>query len=200
MTRIVNSRPPKAPQITVIGEGITEQFYFKHIRAIFGFHYIIKPYYFDTTSLKEMDRKIFEVIEGYGIAICVFDTDVARRNEKEQMKLNRLKHKYQQNKNVIFCDSLPSIEFWFLIHYRNTNQHFENTAAILTALRSYLSGYQKSTLFLDQEKWVKDLCADGKLESAIQRARDFGDSGLSYSNIYKAFDLFTIQNHQNVIM
>jgi hypothetical protein len=200
MTRIVNSRPPKAPLITIIGEGITEQFYFKHIRAIFGFRFILRPYFFGTTSFKEMDRKINEVVAGQGIAVCVFDIDVAERDEKEQKKLKGLKQKYFRKKNVLFCESLPSVEFWFLIHYQNTNKYFNHVAAVTSVLRQFLPGYQKTTHYLEQEGWVRNLCADGNLESAIHRAKDFGDSGSSYSNIYKAFDLFSIQNNRNVIM
>jgi len=72
-----------------------------------------------------MDRKIAEVIEGGGVAICVFDTDVTQRVEAEKKKLNRLVKKYIRKENVIFCDSLPSIEYWFLIHYKNTNKYFK---------------------------------------------------------------------------
>ncbi len=194
MTRVVNTRPQKLPLITVIGEGITEQYYFKHIRTILGFRYIVKPYYFETTSIKDMDRKIKEVVEGQGIAICVFDTDVAERNEKEQIKLRKLKQKYVHKGNVIFCDSLPSIEFWFLLHYRNTNRYFNNALTLTSALRHYLPGYQKTTHFLEQERWVRDMCADGKLQTAAQRAMAFGETGPSYSNIYKAFDVFDGRN------
>jgi len=43
---------------------------------------------------------------------------------------------------------------------------------------------------LEKEKWVVDLCSDNKLKTAIERARDLSNIGQSYSNIYKAFNLF----------
>jgi hypothetical protein len=190
MARLVNNRTPKTPVITVIGEGITEQFYFRHIRSIFGYRYVLKPYFFGSTSLKQMERKIVEVVEGNGIAVCVFDVDVAQRDEAEQRKLKRLFHKYGRKPNVVFCESMPSIEFWFLIHYQNTNRHFTDAAAVETELRKFLEGYEKTGRFLERDRWVKELCRDEKLSTAMDRARIFGTNGQSWSNIYRAFDEF----------
>jgi hypothetical protein len=88
MSRKTETRKQKVPAITLIGEGITEQYYFKHIKSFYGYHYTLKPYFFGTTSLQDMDRKIAEVLEGRGIAICVFDTDVSRRDVAERRKLS----------------------------------------------------------------------------------------------------------------
>jgi len=190
MGRTTGNRKLKSPVITVIGEGITEQYYFSHIRDLYVDGYTIKPYYFGTTSLKEMDRKISEVLEGDGIAVCVFDVDVSHRVDAEKKKLMHLLKKYSKKKNVIFCDSLPSVEYWFLIHYENTNKHFNNSKDVERKLKKYIVKYEKSTQFLEKELWVAELCANNKLDAAIERAEFFGDQSPSYSNIYKAFNLF----------
>lgn len=190
MPRIVNKRPQKAPVITLIGEGLTEQFYFKHIRSIFNFRFVIKPYYFGVTSLHEMERKIAEVLSGGGIAVCVFDADVAGRNEAEGKKLNYLFRKYGNKPSVVFCHSLPSVEYWFLLHFKNTNRAFRDAGEVEDELETFIANYEKTTKFLEDERWVAGLCKEGKLDSAIERARKFGESGESYSNIYKAFDIF----------
>lgn len=183
------SRSFRSSPIVIIGEGLTEQFYFKHLRSLYNYHYTLKPYFFGTTSLKEMDSKICEVIESCGIAVCVFDADVSERNEVEKEKLEQLRKKYGKKKNVIFCDSLPSIEYWFLLHYRNTNQHFKDSKAVERELRKFVTHYAKKGDFLEKEKWVADLCKDGKLENAIERSELFGNNGSSYSNIHKVFKL-----------
>ena len=108
MSRSIGKRPQRLPKVTVIGEGITEQYYFSHLRSLYDFRYVLKPYYFGTTSLQEMERKIAEIVDGGGIAICVFDTDVSQRDEVQRRLLDHLKRKYGQKKNVIFCDSFPS--------------------------------------------------------------------------------------------
>jgi hypothetical protein len=190
MSRNSGTRRQNKPLITLIGEGITEQYYFKHIRSLNNYRFSLKPYYFGTTSLVDMDRKISAVLEGGGIAICVFDTDVAIRNDSEKKKLNSLHRKYDKKKNVVFCDSLPSIEYWFLLHFLLTNRHFNDAKAVERELRTFIPSFKKTANFLEKEKWVEDLCLDEKLEVAIQRARNFDDAGASYSNIYKAFECF----------
>lgn len=190
MARTVNKRPQKSPVVTVIGEGLTEQFYFKHIRSLFNFRYVIKPYYFGVTSLYEMDRKIAGVLDGGGIAVCVFDADVAHRDEAERKKLCSLFRKYGNKESVVFCHSLPSIEYWFLLHFRNTNRGFRDSQDVEGELGKYMEAYEKSSKFLEDERWVEDLCKGNKLGTALDRARNFGDSGQSYTNIYKAFEVF----------
>jgi hypothetical protein len=51
------SRSFRSSRIVIIGEGYTEQFYFKHLRSLNNYQYTIKPYFFGTTSIKEMDSK-----------------------------------------------------------------------------------------------------------------------------------------------
>jgi hypothetical protein len=131
-----------------------------------------------------------EVLEGGGVAICVFDADVSQRLETEKRKFNNLLKKYSKKENVVFCDSMPSVEYWFLLHYEITNKHFNNSKAVERILRKYLLSFEKSAFFLEKEKWVVDLCADDKLKVAIERAKSFSENSLSYSNIYKAFDFF----------
>ena len=77
MARRIDNRNQKNHSVTILGEGLTEQYYFTHIRTLFGYHYTIKPYYFSVTSLVEMDKKIAEAITDGGFAIAVFDADVA---------------------------------------------------------------------------------------------------------------------------
>lgn len=174
--------------IYIIGEGITEQFYFAHLKRILGFHCIIKPRFFGNTSISEMRKKIEELIQGDVFVICIFDTDVSSHNDVEKRKLEQLQNKYKNNRNLLFCDSFPSIEFWFLLHYIDTNRHFSNAAEAEKALKKYLLEYEKTKEFLEKEKWVRDLCENGKLELAINRAkRCLKDEG-SYSNVYEAFE------------
>ena len=71
------SRRLRSSPIVIIGEGLTEQYYFSHLRSLYNFNYTIKPYFFGTTSLKDIDRKAREVKTGGGVAVCEFDSDVS---------------------------------------------------------------------------------------------------------------------------
>lgn len=186
--KITQSRSLNPSPITIIGEGLTEKYYFKHLRTLYNFHYTLKPYFFEVTSLNEMDKKISKVIECCGIAVCVFDADVSERNDAEKKKLDQLRRKYGKKDNVVFCESLPSIEYWFLLHYFNTNKYFKDSKAVEHELIKFITHYDKSRDFLENEKWVRDLCNEGKLEIAITRAETFSTREGSYSNIYKIFE------------
>lgn len=189
MARRIDNRGQKKRSITILGEGLTEQHYFTHIRTLFGYHYTIKPYFFSVTSLTEMDKKIAEAITDGGIAIAVFDADVAHRNEVEKKKLETIRRKYANKKNVVLCESLTSIEYWFLLHFENTNRFFKNSASTEKELCKYIPDYEKKSKFLQDSKWVSDLCSEGKLELAKDRAQSFGREGESYTDVYKAFEL-----------
>jgi hypothetical protein len=184
------TREPKTG-IQIIGEGITEQYYFRHIKTLRGFSYTVKPRFFGNTSVSEMEKKIENALRGAISVICVFDADVFAYNESERKKLERLQNKYRKYKNVLFCDSLPSIEYWFLLHYENTNRHFNNAKTVEAALKKHVADYEKTTQFLEKEKWVRDMSTDGKLEQATQRAKHFESGQGSYTNIHKIFEILT---------
>lgn len=180
------------PGIHIIGEGITEQYYFSHIKRLLGLNCIVKPRFFRNTCIAEMEKKIEELIGDDIHVVCVFDRDVSTHNQKERERLNHLMNQYMNNENVIFCDSLPSIEYWFLLHYENTNRSFKDSKAAEDALRKFIPDYEKTAQFLEKEKWVCDLCADEKLALAIKRARSLSSETGSYTNIYKVFLLFKL--------
>lgn len=93
-------------------------------------------------------------------------------------------------KNVLLCDSLQSIEYCFLLHYEDTCRHFNDSAATEQALKRYIPTYDKSRKFMEKEKWVKDMIADGKQEMACKLAEKY-DGNDSYSGIYKAIKMLS---------
>ena len=173
---------------TVIGTGITEQYYFQHISHCTEFIFRIRPRFFGTESIYELAKKIDKVISDRGVAICVFDADVARNSDAERAKFERFCKRYSNKKNVILCYSLPSIEYWFLLHFRKTNKYYKDADTVQRMLRKFIPLYEKKEDFLKTEKWVADMCSDGKLGKAIANAKQFGTTGESYSLIYKAFE------------
>lgn len=121
MARKTQQRSLRQPEITIIGEGATERFYFTNLRRLKGYRYTCKPRNFTEQSLDEIQKQVDRVLADRGIAVCVFDTDITRNNPTERAKFEALCQKYKDRKDVIICDSMPSIEFWFLLHYLNTN-------------------------------------------------------------------------------
>ncbi|MBW6459392.1 MAG: RloB family protein [Bacteroidales bacterium] len=178
------------PGIYIIGEGLTERYYFAHMKRLLDFHFTIRPRFFCNSCIDDFEKTIKGLLRGDIIVICVFDADVSKRNDEENKKYNRLKKKYNKNRNVILCDSYPSIEYWFLIHYKDTSPNFTSSRSAEIALRKFISRYQKTDEFLRNEKWVKEMSFEsGSLDAAKSRAIKYSTGNTSYSNIYKAFDI-----------
>lgn len=53
------------------------------------------------------EKKLKRVLEEGGLAICVFDADVASWDESEKGKLVALWQKYAKNQDVLICDIFP---------------------------------------------------------------------------------------------
>lgn len=173
--------------IYILGEGITEQHYFTHLKHLYNFSCTIRPRFFGITSFINFDKKIKELINDDLIIICAFDADVSKRIPIEKERLERLQTKYFKNRNVIFCDSLPSIEYWFLLHYISKCPHYATSKAVENELRKYITDYEKAGSFQENEKWVKDMSSGkGSLSNACSLAENQSNREKSYSNVYKA--------------
>jgi RloB-like protein len=173
--------------IHIIGEGLTEKYYFQHLKKINNYRYAVKPRFSNNNTISQFDKKTKELLSGGVKVVCVFDADVSQRNQTEKKLLLQFIKEYKDSEDVIICDSFPSIEFWFLLHFIETNKHFNNYRELRNELRKHLPDYDKKEKYLQQEKWVK--CLVEKQRNAIKNAKQI-KKGASFSNIYKAFDLF----------
>lgn len=165
------------PRYTLICEGATEQHYFEHLNKLGKTSVTIKNNNCKkNTKTDDIEYKIKEVLANHGRALCVFDDDVE--------EIRNFLDKYKDNKRVLICNSMPSIEYWFLLHYTNKNGKISAKDA-LKNLQEYIPNYDKTVKFLRQEKWVADMLP--YLDSACQRAKDNTDKP-SYTNVYKIFE------------
>ena len=191
MARKIKERKLKNPAITIIGEGATERFYFTHLKRLNGYNYVCKPRNFTEQNIDDIQRQVERVLADDGIAVCVFDVDITRIHPADKAKFDAMRQRYANNASVIICESMPSIEFWFLIHYLNTNRYFATSDDVINALRRYLPNFSKQQAYLSKENWVATLIADNKLTNAINNAITLGEEGESYSNLHKLFALLT---------
>ncbi|MBO7489221.1 MAG: RloB domain-containing protein [Bacteroidales bacterium] len=187
MARKTSLKQRRSPIPTIIGAGITEQWYFTHLKALRGYRVKIRPRFFGTETAAGLDKKIEEVLRDEGIAICVFDADVSTWNEAERKKLAALQKKYDGNASVLLCDSMPSIEYWFLLHYKHTTRHFGTSKAVIKELRKYLPQYDKTEQFLCNQKWVEEMTGEGRQEQAREYAEKMDTTGGSYTRANKVF-------------
>jgi hypothetical protein len=175
--------------IHIIGEGLTEKYYFKHLKSLKGFRCSTHPRFFANQAIYQYEKKIEEILSADAIAICIFDTDIYQNKPKEKIKLNQFIKKYSKSNNVIICDSLPSIEFCFFLHFKKIGKYFSNYKEIATELKKYIPDYDKKEKYLKQDKWVRVLVE--KMETAMSNSKSFKENTQSYSNIYKAIEILS---------
>lgn len=187
MARKTSLRQRRNPIPTIIGAGITEQWYFTHLKALRGYRVKIRPRFFGTETAAGLDKKIEEVLRDESIAICVFDADVSTWNEAERKKLTALQKKYEGNASVLLCDSMPSIEYWFLLHFKHTTRHFGTSKAVIKELKKYIPQYDKTEQFLSNQRWVEEMTGEGRQEQACEYADKMDTTGGAYTRVNKVF-------------
>ena len=187
MARKTSLRQRRSPIPTIIGAGITEQWYFTHLKVLRGYRVKIRPRFFGTETATGLDKKIEEVLRDEGIAICVFDADVSTWNDAERKKLAALQKKYEGNASVVLCDSMPSIEYWFLLHFKHTTRHFGTSKAVVKELKKYIPQYDKTEQFLSNQRWVEEMTGEGKQEQACEYANKMDTPSGSYTRANKVF-------------
>ena len=190
----------------------TERWYFVHINDITDYKFNIIPKYFgDESNYTEVFPKRIKGILEKNIDAkdyCVFDWDTIFNNDDNLAKHKAFENEIQadiDNGKVILCPSMPSIEYWFLLHFQNYTELIKtngNAIGILAPhIKTWFSSDKKLSKILKSEKyiksphWVENLCADGKLELAIQRAENNINTAKenndldnqSYTYVYKLF-------------
>ncbi len=199
----------------ISGGSNTERYYFTHINDLTEHKFNIRPRYFGDESnyTEAFPRRIQEILDANHDAtvFCVFDWDTVYGNEarlENHKAFVRLIEDEISSGAVTLCPSMPSIEYWFLLHFVDYTGFLRDYGAAANRLAPYLK-----PCFLDQRKplkkllkmekylkestWVENLCADGKLDAAVKRAEkniaaavDTGElEGQSYSFVYKVFKM-----------
>lgn len=80
--------------VYLIGEGITEQYYFAHLKLLQKYNCVVKPRFFGKTSISEIEKSVRKLLLGGVTVICVFDADVSMRDKVEKVKLAQFKQRY----------------------------------------------------------------------------------------------------------
>lgn len=157
-------------RFVVLGDGQTEQYYLSHLKKLKQYNFGIRPSLFCNLSLSQAEEIIDELISGdcdKVIYLTDYDTIV---NQRQQNEFKRFKNKYKDNDEVLICESLPSIEYWFLLHYQYTTRPFRDADEVFRELKRIIRGYSKEKVFLEKEKWVADMINNGKQETAMNNA------------------------------
>lgn len=178
----------------VLGEGITEFFYFKSLCDKFKRH-SFKPDTPKNTSMKELDLKIEDGIKmGYNHIFCVIDMD-NKDKEPERSQYQKLKAKYAKpiikpkkgiNCVVEFFETHLCTELFFLYYFDYTSRPYDKQDFLIEDLRKCVAGYQKSMDFFKKAKGLHSYLErkGGSLETAIANADKSMKEKLTSGRIY----------------
>jgi hypothetical protein len=139
----------RAPNVTilVLVEGITEQIYFNQLRfherqpGITILPKLAKyssPYYIIKQALEAHKENIYDYIW------CVFDADVLATQPKGFSDLYRKAEKA----GILFAESFPCFEVWFLAHYVLPKKYYPNQNLVIQELQHHINDYCKELHWL----------------------------------------------------
>ncbi|MBR6066587.1 MAG: RloB domain-containing protein [Bacteroidales bacterium] len=192
----------------------TERYYFHHISNITKYKFNVIPKYFGDESnyTETFPKRIVEILKSNTDAkiFCVFDWDTIHNVQKNLKKHETFVGQFKdeiKNGSVVLCPSMPSIEYWFLLHFEDYTDLIKSCGRKLQALLTpymlpYFQNEDKKLLNILKKEdcikepiWVINLCSENKLENAIKRAENNitaaesnGDlEEHSYSYVYKVF-------------
>lgn len=173
-------------RIFIYGDGITEFYYSKHIHNLkySGLNIEIKRSNFSKSqNISKLKRKISSEISGIDAA-ALFIFDVENSPYKIESIIKAFEGLIKKEK-IIVIFSNPSIEYWFLLHYEDTNRKFEANE-LKRYLLKHIENYSTSENFLSKEKWAKNLIE--RLDFALNNSKKYTDKCSSYTNFYKIFE------------
>lgn len=197
----------------ICGGTNTERYYFTHINDTTDYKFTIKPHYFGDESnyTEAFPKRIKEILRvNNDVKIfCVFDWDTIYGDNTKLKKHEAFEKQFKDeisNGVLSICPSMPSIEYWFLLHFVDYTNLLKSYGKVAEKLAPYIKScfpnptkplkkLLKKEEYLADATWVENLCADGKLALAIERAEknvkvalDAGKlNEQSYSYVYKLF-------------
>lgn len=191
----------------VLGDGLSEQYYLKHLKELRKYKYSIRPSLFSSITIELAEEIIDELLSGdcnQIVYLTDYDTIV---NQGKEDKFDALVKKYSGREEVLICETMPCIEFWFLLHFRKTTREFCDANQAFQELIKHIKDYSKNKKFLENRKWVDELCNEGKFEKAILSSisilKQKGINGQSkhfpYSKIHLGIEKFEEEKRKETL-
>ena len=100
-------------------------------------------------------------------------------------------------KNISIIETIPCIEFWFLLHFYKTysTRTYENYNSLKKELKKYLTDYDKSEKYFRRVKIYQTLKKSNKLDKAIEYAEKLLIDKTKSDN-----DLFSYTDIQSLLL
>lgn len=201
--------------IVVIADGQDEKWYIEKVKEHYKPNVLrrisIKPDLFQRKKVSDLfDEAESKLGEGYTQVILIVDFDEIGKNRQELNKFSnyfnqyvsikaqntKSSRKYAWMKNMILIVNSPCIEYWYLLHYKNTTKFYSNFSDLKIDLLTIneFKCYKKNQSYYRQTPDIFSRLGGMKgLANARNNARQFRlekcfEQGFSEMN--KLFDFF----------
>lgn len=184
---------PAPKTILLLVEGDTEEVYFNEVKRVERFSgFTIRPKKAKHSAPVVIIKEAIEFLnrEEFDSVWCVLDRDkLFTDNVTED-----LQQTYQNalSRGVLFADSMPSFEVWFLAHYEKLHTTYASQESVITCLRKHIPEYKKERSWLVKTQLYT--CLKDKLNVAIDNCRsqtlsmdEFFTNQKTNCNVYKIF-------------
>lgn len=194
--------------VKIYCEGFTEWYYFEWLRTNNRFKFSMEPDIPKNSrssykqNLKLIDKELRKNPQERADAIfLVIDTDTLVKNKAQYAIYQEAKEKYKKQ-GVIFIESHPCIEIWFLYHlidkFARTN--FETYEALRPAIESVLPKYEKTARYYQKNSTFRESILKDQIRR--EKAIDFSiktckydpieNEIANYTEVFKAIHFFRL--------
>ena len=154
----------------IVCEGMTEEKYLKVLRSSLGLSnadIVICDNDRDSAPINIVRKAeaLYKSDSDYDFVYCVFDRDQHQSFVAAREKIKRLAQKTKKPLPISEAVSIPSFEFWVLLHYEKTDRSFNDAQQIQDHLQrcKYIEQYVKGS-----DVFAKQLVL--KVEDALRHA------------------------------
>ena len=183
--------------IAIIGEGETEWWYFDTLRIACRYNFKVVPDFPQHSDIPHMAKLAEDYVKrDTDHVVCLVDMDRLLKVPTEMATYQKLKK--TSSRNVIWIETNPCTEFWFLLHFlpQISTKHFETCEDVLPDLQRYMPGYEKTTRYFRKNNLYKYLTENGDLQRAISYAEELTrlseaspEDKIAYSQMHLVFEL-----------
>ena len=183
--------------IAIIGEGETEWWYFETLRVACRYKFKVAPDFPQHSDIPHMAKLAEDYVKREtDYVVCLVDMDRLLRVPAEMATYQKLKKK--SSRNVIWIETNPCTEFWFLLHFlpQLSMKHYDSCEDVLPDLQHYMPDYEKTARYFRKNNLYNYLTEHGDLQRAIGYAEELTrlsettpEDRIAYSQMHKVFEL-----------
>ena len=188
--------------IAIIGEGETEWWSFETLRVACRYKFKVAPDFPQHSDIPHMAKLAEDYVKrDTDNVVCLVDMDRLLRVPAEMATYQKLKKR--SSRNVIWIETNPCTEFWFLLHFlpQLSMKHYDSCEDVLPDLQHYMPGYEKTSRYFRKNNLYNYLTEHGDLQRAIGYAEELTrlseatpEDKIAYSQMHKVFELITSMN------